>query len=60
MIWRTPENDLWSAQLALKVQYAPMPAIPMKRIVGSSKAARWPGEAIHIAGTFANEPIAEF
>ncbi len=44
-----------AAQLALNVQYAPRPAIPIARIVGSSKAARWAGEFIHMDPMLAND-----
>ena len=48
------------SQLALNVQYAPRPAIPIQRIVGSSKAARCAGEFIHIDPILATEPKAAF
>ena len=43
-------------QYALNVQYAPRPAIPIQRIVGSSSAARCAGEFIHIDPMFAIRP----
>src|SRR5208337_2401361 len=42
-------NDCRAGQLALNVQYTPAAAIPIQLMVGSSKAARCAGEAIHIA-----------
>jgi hypothetical protein len=47
-------------QYALNVQYAPRPAIPIQRMVGSSRAARCAGEFIHIVPMFPYDPIAAF
>ncbi len=55
-----PRLDGDTLQFALNVQYAPAPAIPIARIVGSSKAARWAGEFIHIEPMLANAPMAAF
>ena len=55
-----PGPVVFRSQLALNVQYAPRPAIPIQRIVGSSKAARCAGDAIHIDPILETEPMAEF
>ena len=44
----------------MNVQYEPDPARPMARMLGSSRAARWPGEFIHMVPIEAPLPIAEF